>query len=152
MLPTQEVRCPSNATRALVWRAMDERVPVEHRSDCSPLAVLQLSLLAAPRTNGGSLGSSAMHAWDIIRGRRAAGAAAYMLRGKRSVEQPSPRPFSPTYAVENIMLDGVSGRGWRRYRARFFFGPSLRYDVLSACIQANRLFRPSRHLLSNYWR
>lgn len=25
---------------ALVWRAMDERLPVEHRADCAPLAIL----------------------------------------------------------------------------------------------------------------
>jgi hypothetical protein len=56
---------------ALVWRAMmDDRLPVEHRNDCSPQAILQLSLIAAPRTNNGSLGSGAMHAWDIVRGRR----------------------------------------------------------------------------------
>jgi hypothetical protein len=55
---------------ALVWRAMDERLPVEHRNDCSPQATLQLSLIASPRTNNGSLGSSAIHAWDIVRGRR----------------------------------------------------------------------------------
>jgi hypothetical protein len=27
---------------ALVWRAMDERLPVEHRADCAPQSILQV--------------------------------------------------------------------------------------------------------------
>jgi hypothetical protein len=44
---------------ALVWRAMDERLPVEHRSDCAPLAILQCRLITAPAVNG--RGTSPMH-------------------------------------------------------------------------------------------
>ena len=54
---------------ALVWRALDERLPVEHRKDCSALAILQMRLVTAPQTSG-SPGSSLMHAFDIIAGRR----------------------------------------------------------------------------------
>ena len=34
---------------ALVWRAMDERLPVEHRKECSPQAILRCGLITAPR-------------------------------------------------------------------------------------------------------
>ena len=54
---------------ALVWRAMDERLPVEHRANCSPQAILQCRLETAPRSSPPS-GSSPMHAWDIVGGRR----------------------------------------------------------------------------------
>jgi hypothetical protein len=50
---------------ALVWQAQDEKLPVEHRGDCAPAAILQVRLLTAPRTNG-SQGSSPMHAFDIV--------------------------------------------------------------------------------------
>jgi hypothetical protein len=33
---------------ALVWRAQSERMPVEHRADISPLALLGLRLITAP--------------------------------------------------------------------------------------------------------
>jgi hypothetical protein len=33
---------------ALVWRAMDERLPVEHRKNCAPQAILQCRLVTAP--------------------------------------------------------------------------------------------------------
>jgi hypothetical protein len=36
---------------ALVWRAMEERLPAEHRSDCAPAAVLGLQVIATPRAN-----------------------------------------------------------------------------------------------------
>jgi hypothetical protein len=36
---------------ALVWRAMDERLPVEHRNDCAPQAILQCRLVRAPRAD-----------------------------------------------------------------------------------------------------
>jgi hypothetical protein len=52
-----------------VWRAQDERLPVEHRNDCAPQAILQCRLVTAPSTNG-SQGSSPMHAWNIVGGRR----------------------------------------------------------------------------------
>jgi hypothetical protein len=48
----------------LVWRAMDEKLPVEDRADCSPLAILHMALLAAPRARM-SPRSSPVHAWDI---------------------------------------------------------------------------------------
>jgi hypothetical protein len=54
---------------ALLWRAMDERLPVEHRADCAPQAILQCRLVTAPRADVPQ-GSSPMHAWNIIGGRR----------------------------------------------------------------------------------
>jgi hypothetical protein len=54
---------------ALVWRAMEERLPVEHRADCSPLAILQCRLVTAPRAVA-SPGSSPEHAFNIVGGRR----------------------------------------------------------------------------------
>lgn len=54
---------------ALVWRAMGERLPMEHRADCAPQAILQCRLETAPRSSPSS-GSSPMHAWDIVGGRR----------------------------------------------------------------------------------
>ncbi len=52
----------------LVWRGMEERLPVEHRADCSPLAILQCRLETAPAVNG--RGTSPMHAFDIVGLRR----------------------------------------------------------------------------------
>jgi hypothetical protein len=38
---------------ALVWQAQAQNLPVEHRSDCAPAAILQVQLMTtAPRTNG----------------------------------------------------------------------------------------------------
>jgi len=54
---------------ALVWRAMDKKLPVEHRSDCAAQCILQVQLLTAPRASPSS-GSSPMHAWDVVGGRR----------------------------------------------------------------------------------
>lgn len=53
---------------ALVWRAMGERLPVEHRADCSAQAILQIGLVAAAG-NGHAGPSSWQHAWDIVGGR-----------------------------------------------------------------------------------
>jgi hypothetical protein len=36
---------------AFVWQAMAQGLPVFHRKDCSPFAILQLRLVTAPRTN-----------------------------------------------------------------------------------------------------
>ncbi len=47
-----------------MWRGMEERLPVEHRADCSPLAILQCRLETAPAVNG--RGTSPMHAFDIV--------------------------------------------------------------------------------------
>jgi hypothetical protein len=49
---------------ALVRTAQAQNLPVEHRNDCAPAAILQVRLLTAPHTNG-SQGSSWMHAWDV---------------------------------------------------------------------------------------
>jgi hypothetical protein len=54
---------------ALVWRAMDERLPVEHRADINPVALLGVRLVTAPRMNP-SPGSSPQHAYDIAHGGR----------------------------------------------------------------------------------
>ena len=53
---------------AVVWRGQSEGLPVEHRADCSPLAILQLRLITAPRADVPA--TSAGHAWDIVMGRR----------------------------------------------------------------------------------
>jgi hypothetical protein len=42
---------------ALTWRAMDERLPVEHRADINPVALLGLRLITTPHAVP-SLGSS----------------------------------------------------------------------------------------------
>jgi hypothetical protein len=49
---------------ALVWRAMDEKLPVEHRADISPQAVLGVALVTAPRALDGP--SSWQQAFDIV--------------------------------------------------------------------------------------
>ena len=36
---------------ALVWRGQREGLPVEHRSDCSPEAMLQVASIVAPRAH-----------------------------------------------------------------------------------------------------
>jgi hypothetical protein len=48
-----------------VWRAIDERLPVEHRSDISPLALLQCRLVTAgaPVYAAGGV----RHSWDMMR-------------------------------------------------------------------------------------
>ncbi len=54
---------------ALVWRGMDERLPVEHRADCAPQAILQVRLVNAPRAD--LPGTTGGHAYDIVHnGRR----------------------------------------------------------------------------------
>jgi hypothetical protein len=55
---------------ALVWRAMDEKLPVEHRGDCSPQAILQVALRTVPRAIDGP--STSPLAFDLVRtgGRR----------------------------------------------------------------------------------
>ena len=52
----------------LTWLAQSQGLPVEHRADTSPIAVLGLKLVAV--TNGHAEPSSWMHAWDIVRGGR----------------------------------------------------------------------------------
>jgi hypothetical protein len=47
---------------ALVWRAMDERLPAEHRNDCAAEAILQTVSVVAPRTDP-SPGSSPGMSW-----------------------------------------------------------------------------------------
>ena len=49
---------------ALVWRAMSERLPVDHRADCAPQAILQCMVVTAPRLDVS--GSSREHAIDVI--------------------------------------------------------------------------------------
>ena len=50
---------------ALVWRAIDEKLPVEHRADCAPQAILQCRLVTAPPVNP-SPGTSPDHAFYIV--------------------------------------------------------------------------------------
>jgi hypothetical protein len=35
----------------LVWQAQAQGLPVEHRTDCSPLAILQVQLITTPRAD-----------------------------------------------------------------------------------------------------
>ena len=53
---------------ALVWSAMEQNLPVEHRADCSPLAILQCRLITAP--HAAPPPSSPEHAYNIVGGRR----------------------------------------------------------------------------------
>jgi hypothetical protein len=48
-----------------VWRGQSEGLPVEHRSDCAPLAILQCRLVTAAAGNG-QQGTSWQHALDMI--------------------------------------------------------------------------------------
>jgi hypothetical protein len=50
---------------ALVWGAMHEKLPVQHRADCDPCAILLIKLITTAATNG--QGSSWMHRFDIVR-------------------------------------------------------------------------------------
>jgi hypothetical protein len=51
---------------ALVFKAWTDGLPVEHRSDCSPLALLGLRLVTAPRSDPPP--TSPEHGYNIIRG------------------------------------------------------------------------------------
>ena len=48
----------------LTWQAMDQRLPVEHRSDINPVALLAVQIVTAPRVAAN--GSSRDHAIDIV--------------------------------------------------------------------------------------
>ena len=52
---------------ALVWRAMDEKLPVEFRADTNPLAILQVRLLR------GQTVICPRRRWDCLRPRRPGG-------------------------------------------------------------------------------
>jgi len=54
---------------ALVWRAMDEKLPVDHRADISPLALLGVALVTAPRATNGHASTSPL-AYDVSYGGR----------------------------------------------------------------------------------
>ena len=54
---------------ALVWRAIDEQLPVNHRADCSPLATLQIRLVTVPSA-APSGSSSYGYSWNIAGGGR----------------------------------------------------------------------------------
>ena len=49
---------------ALVWRAMDERLPMEHRADCAPQAILRCMIVIAPSVTAS--GTSREHGIDIV--------------------------------------------------------------------------------------
>jgi len=53
---------------SLVWKMQSEGLPIEHRSDCAPQAVLGLKLITAPRATEFP-GTSPEHAFKVI-GRR----------------------------------------------------------------------------------
>lgn len=54
---------------ALTWAAQAQGLPVEHRANISPLAILQVRLVTTPRSNA-LPGTSAGHAFDIVGARR----------------------------------------------------------------------------------
>ncbi|MEY9131930.1 hypothetical protein ACVMII_000798 [Bradyrhizobium diazoefficiens] len=51
---------------AFVWQAQSQGLPVEHRADISPLALLGLAIVTAPRADH-LPGTSAGHSWDLWR-------------------------------------------------------------------------------------
>ena len=53
---------------ALTWRAIDDKLPVEFRSDINPIAVLQVQLRTAPRAIDGPTTSPL--AYDVVQPRR----------------------------------------------------------------------------------
>ena len=53
---------------ALVWRAMSEKLPCEHRADINPVAILQVQMVTTVKPNG--QGTSPMHAYDVVGGGR----------------------------------------------------------------------------------
>jgi hypothetical protein len=50
---------------ALVWQAQAQNLPVEHRSDISPLALLGVRLVTAPRVVP-TMGTSPQHAVSVV--------------------------------------------------------------------------------------
>ncbi|HEU4806404.1 MAG TPA: hypothetical protein VFS91_11480 [Nitrobacter sp.] len=50
----------------LTWLAQSQGLPVEHRADCSPLAILQLQLVTAPRADA-LPGTTPGLSWDLRR-------------------------------------------------------------------------------------
>jgi hypothetical protein len=51
---------------ALVWQAQSQNLPVEHRGDINPVALLGVRIVTAPAVN--RQGTSPMHAYDIVGG------------------------------------------------------------------------------------
>ena len=51
---------------ALVWQAQAQGLPVEHRADCSPLAILQVQLITTPRADA-SPETSPGYSWPMRR-------------------------------------------------------------------------------------
>jgi hypothetical protein len=49
---------------SLVWDAQEKQLPVEHRSDCSPQAILSVRLVTLP-PNGAAHGTSPGLSWAI---------------------------------------------------------------------------------------
>jgi hypothetical protein len=50
---------------ALVWSAQSQSLPIEHRADCSPLALLGIALVTKP--NGHLPETTPGHSYDIVR-------------------------------------------------------------------------------------
>jgi hypothetical protein len=50
---------------ALVWSAMAQNLPIEHRADCAPQAILRCRLVTIPPAVPSS-GSGIEHAWEIV--------------------------------------------------------------------------------------
>jgi hypothetical protein len=57
----------------LVWLAMAQNLPCEHRADCAPQAILGVRLISQPPHGNGAVESSPAMSWPIGIGNRAAG-------------------------------------------------------------------------------
>jgi hypothetical protein len=62
----QDLLATERDEAALVWSAMSQNLPVEHRNDCAPQAILQVRLVTAPRATNGS-GTTPGYSWDLRR-------------------------------------------------------------------------------------
>jgi hypothetical protein len=49
-----------------VWSAQSQGLPCEHRSDCSPLAILQCRLISTAATNGRDGPSTSPLVYDVV--------------------------------------------------------------------------------------
>lgn len=83
---------------ALIWMALAQGLPAEHRSDCHPLAILGAQLRTVTVVE--ERGSSPEHAgWDFVGGRAVTG---IVLGAAARLTSPAPHLTSfPSYARAN---------------------------------------------------
>ena len=60
-----DLLCAERDESFFVWRAMDERLPAEHRADCAAEAILQTTSRVAPRV--AASGTTPGYSWDLRR-------------------------------------------------------------------------------------